>query len=71
MVEIAPQFGVDGVRISSPLTTTWIVANALQIPGTTQAPGGSESLDSNTRYTQVAQEYGPALARIDSHAHAT
>ena len=64
MVEIAPRFGVDSVRISNPLTTTWIVTNELQILGTAQAPGRSESLDSDTRYTQVAQEYWPALARI-------
>ena len=47
------------------------MANALQILSIAQAPGGPESLDSDTRYTQIAQEYGPALTRIDGPARAT
>lgn len=40
------------------------MAQKLQVPIVAQAPGRSESLDPDSLYAQLAQEYGPALARI-------
>lgn len=62
--EIGPAFRAGGVRIQRRLKTTWIVAQKLQIPRASQAPSRSESLDPDSLYAQLSQEYGPALARI-------
>lgn len=40
------------------------MAQKLQLPFAAQAPGRSESFDPDSLYAQLAQEYGPALARI-------
>ncbi|MGB6452550.1 MAG: sigma-70 family RNA polymerase sigma factor [Steroidobacteraceae bacterium] len=54
----------NGVRLQGQLKTISIVAQKLQMPVTPQAPGRSESFDPDLLYAQLAQEYGPALARI-------
>lgn len=40
------------------------MAQKLQAPVAAQPPSRSESLDPDSLYAQLAQEYGPALARI-------
>ena len=40
------------------------MAQKLQVPVTAQTPGRSESPDPDSLCAQLAQEYGPALARI-------
>jgi RNA polymerase sigma-70 factor, ECF subfamily len=54
----------DGVRIQGWLKTTWIMAQKPRVPVTAQAPGRSESFDPDSLYARLAEEYGPALARI-------
>ena len=61
-------FRVDGVRIQHQPKTTGIVAPKLLVTAPPPAPSRSESVDPDVLYGQLAQEYGPALARI-ARAH--
>lgn len=58
-------FGVAGVRIRRPLNTTYIMAQKFSIPITpAQVADRPEPSERDSLYGQLAQEYGPVLARI-------